>query len=112
MDEDAPLLPPGGGLKTSRRTAALEIPHFTTIRPTLEEISDFPKLIASLEAQKAHHAGIVKIKPPKEWVPRKIGYDPEDFDFPIKKPIEQAFKMTGKRRGCYQVRKEYSRCQI
>ena len=102
----------GGGQKSGRQTAALEVPHFTTIRPTLEEISDFPKLIASLEAQKAHHAGIVKIKPPKEWVPRKIGYNPEDFDFAIKKPIEQAFKMVGKRRGCYQVIKEYSRCQI
>ena len=104
MDEDAPLLPPGGGRKTSRRTAALEIPQYHTISPTMEEFSNFPKLIASLEAKNAHHAGIVKIKPPKEWVPRKIGYKPEDFPFNIKKPIEQAFKMVGKRRGCYQAK--------
>ena len=105
MDEDAPLMPPSGdGRKKSRRTAALEVPEFTTIRPTMEEFSNFPKLIADLEKKNAHHAGIVKIKPPKDWVPRKIGYKPEDFPFHIKKPIEQAFKDVGKRRGCYQAK--------
>ena len=59
--------------------------------------------MASLEAKNAHLAGIVKIKPPKEWIPRKIGYEPEDFPFHIKKPIEQKFKSVGKRVGCYQT---------
>ena len=91
------------GRKTSRRTAALEVPDAQVFEPTMEEFADFPKFVASIEAKNAHLAGIVKIRPPKEWTPRKIGYNPQDFPFAIKKPIEQKFKSVGKRLGCYQT---------
>ena len=102
MDVQSPAAT-AGTRKTSRRTAALEVPDAQVFEPTMEEFSDFPKFIKSIEAKNAHLAGIVKIKPPKEWQPRKIGYKPEDFPFVLKKPIEQKFKPVGKRAGCYQT---------
>jgi jumonji domain-containing protein 2 len=88
--------------KNIRRTAAIEIPQAQTFSPTMEEFEDFSKYIKSLEEKGAHYAGIVKIKPPKEWCPRKVGYNSEDFKFRIKRPIKQVFKAVGEVKGCYQ----------
>ncbi|XP_059165275.1 mucin-4-like [Physella acuta] len=56
-------------------------------RPTFEEFKDFNKYIEYIESCGAHKMGLAKIIPPKEWVPRKKGYD--DIDLMIPAPIEQ-----------------------
>ncbi|KAI8773862.1 uncharacterized protein LOC106060082 isoform X1 [Biomphalaria glabrata] len=56
-------------------------------RPTFEEFKDFNKYIEYIESCGAHKMGLAKIIPPKEWVPRKNGYD--DIDLMIPAPIEQ-----------------------
>jgi len=66
-------------------------------RPTLEEFRDFPKYINYMEECGAHLRGIAKIVPPKEYVPRRGGYD--DVNMPIPAPISQI--VTGKL-GIYQ----------
>ena len=43
-----------------------------TFYPTLEEFSNLTKLIEYMESCGAHRAGIAKIVPPKEWVPRSL----------------------------------------
>lgn len=68
-------------------------------RPTYEEFQDFPKYIKYMESQGAHKAGIAKVIPPSEWVPRKKGYKVEDMDLVIPAPICQV--VTGKQ-GLYQ----------
>lgn len=69
-------------------------------QPTWEEFKDFPKYIQHLEDNGAHHAGLAKIIPPKEWVPRKRGYDNlDDLNITIPSPICQV--VTGKQ-GLYQ----------
>ena len=40
-----------------------------------------------IESCGAHKAGIARIIPPKEWVPRRNGYD--DLDIMIPAPITQ-----------------------
>ncbi|KAF7491569.1 putative lysine-specific demethylase 4B [Sarcoptes scabiei] len=66
-------------------------------RPTLEEMKDFSKYIEYMESQGAHLAGLAKIIPPPEWIPRKSGY--ENINVTIKCPIEQV--VTGSQ-GVYQ----------
>ncbi|KAH9519676.1 hypothetical protein Btru_003298 [Bulinus truncatus] len=56
-------------------------------RPTFEEFKDFNKYIEYIESCGAHKMGLAKIIPPKEWVPRKQGYD--NIDLMIPAPIEQ-----------------------
>ncbi|XP_060556454.1 uncharacterized protein LOC132717074 isoform X2 [Ruditapes philippinarum] len=63
------------------------IPKIMVFRPTWEEFKDFNKYIEYIESQGAHKAGVAKIIPPKEWVPRKAGYD--DLDITIPAPIVQ-----------------------
>ncbi|XP_045160410.1 uncharacterized protein LOC123525433 isoform X2 [Mercenaria mercenaria] len=63
------------------------IPKIMVFRPTWEEFKDFNKYIEYIESQGAHKAGLAKIIPPKEWVPRKAGYD--DLDIVIPAPIVQ-----------------------
>ena len=46
-----------------------------TFRPTWEEFKDFAKYVEYMESQGAHKAGVAKIIPPPEWVPRKEGYE-------------------------------------
>ncbi|KAF0306787.1 putative lysine-specific demethylase 4B [Amphibalanus amphitrite] len=68
-------------------------------RPTYEEFKDFAKYIEYIESQGAHKAGVAKIIPPKEWVPRRNGFKVEDIgDMVIKNPICQV--VTG-RLGSY-----------
>ncbi|GFR82207.1 lysine-specific demethylase 4C [Elysia marginata] len=65
-------------------------------RPTYEEFKDFKKYIAYMESVGAHKMGVAKVIPPKEWVPRKSGYD--NLDLMIPSPIEQV--VTGQQ-GLY-----------
>ena len=52
-----------------------EVPKCVTYRPTWEEFKDFHKFLKYVESQGAHKAGIIKVVPPEEWIPRKEGYD-------------------------------------
>ena len=60
-----------------------------TFFPTLDELANFTKYIAYMEAKGAAKAGIAKIKVPDEWIPRKIGYNPTDMDEITIQPIRQ-----------------------
>ncbi|XP_052870882.1 lysine-specific demethylase 4A-like [Anopheles cruzii] len=68
-------------------------------RPTWEEFKNFSKYIEYIESQGAHRAGLAKIIPPPEWIPRKKGYDLEGIDLTIPAPICQV--VAGKL-GLYQ----------
>lgn len=68
-------------------------------RPTWEEFKDFAKYIEHMESKGAHKAGLAKVIPPPEWVPRKSGYKLEDLNVTIPAPICQV--VTGKQ-GLYQ----------
>lgn len=70
-----------------------------TFRPTLEEFKDFASYIEYMESLGAHKAGLAKIIPPAEWVPRKSGYDIDDINMVIPTPICQI--VSGKQ-GEYQ----------
>jgi len=60
-----------------------------TFYPTLEEFSNLTKYVEYMESQGAHRAGICKIVPPKEWVPRREGYNPADIEGIDIKPVQQ-----------------------
>uniref|UniRef100_A0A1I8JGV4 [histone H3]-trimethyl-L-lysine(9) demethylase n=1 Tax=Macrostomum lignano TaxID=282301 RepID=A0A1I8JGV4_9PLAT len=65
-----------------------------TFRPTMEEFRDFNAYIAKIESAGAHLAGVCKIVPPAEWVPRRGGY--ADLDqLVIPGPIRQKVCGTG-----------------
>lgn len=68
-------------------------------RPTWNEFKDFKKYVLFMEARGAHLAGLAKIIPPREWIPRKNGYDIDNLSITIPKPVSQA--ITGQR-GFYQ----------
>lgn len=68
-------------------------------RPTWEEFKDFSSYIQHMESKGAHKAGLAKVIPPPEWVPRKSGYNVEDLKVTIPAPICQV--VTGKQ-GLYQ----------
>jgi len=68
-------------------------------RPTWEEFQDFTKYIDYMESCGAHKAGIAKVVPPPEYMPRKGGYDIEKLGVTIPAPICQM--VTGKQ-GLYQ----------
>ncbi|XP_077271581.1 lysine-specific demethylase 4C isoform X4 [Temnothorax americanus] len=75
------------------------IPRIQVFRPTYEEFKDFTKYVEYMESQGAHKAGLAKVIPPPEWVPRK-DYKKEDLDhLVIPAPICQV--VTGKQ-GLYQ----------
>ncbi|TDG43300.1 hypothetical protein AWZ03_010272 [Drosophila navojoa] len=77
-----------------------DIPRIMVFRPTWEEFKDFPKYIAYMESQGAHKAGLAKVVPPAEWVPRRSGYaDLDALNVTIPAPICQV--VTGKQ-GYYQ----------
>ncbi|KAI8426809.1 hypothetical protein MSG28_014492 [Choristoneura fumiferana] len=75
------------------------VPVIQTFRPTWEEFKDFNKYIQHMESKGAHRAGLAKVIPPPEWVPRKSGYDLNDLNITIPSPICQV--VTGKQ-GLFQ----------
>ncbi|KAL0103662.1 hypothetical protein PUN28_017730 [Cardiocondyla obscurior] len=75
------------------------IPRIQVFRPTYEEFKDFTKYVEYMESQGAHKAGLAKVIPPPEWVPRKRGYNLDELDLTIPAPICQV--VTGKQ-GLYQ----------
>ncbi|XP_045506075.1 probable lysine-specific demethylase 4B [Colias croceus] len=68
-------------------------------RPTWDEFKDFNKYIQYMESKGAHKAGLAKVIPPPEWVPRKGGYDLDQLNITIPSPICQV--VTGKQ-GLFQ----------
>ncbi|XP_014486863.1 PREDICTED: lysine-specific demethylase 4C-like isoform X2 [Dinoponera quadriceps] len=75
------------------------IPRIQVFRPTYEEFKDFSKYVEYMESQGAHKAGLAKVIPPVEWIPRKEGYDLDSLNLTIPAPICQV--VTGKQ-GLYQ----------
>ncbi|EFN72390.1 Probable JmjC domain-containing histone demethylation protein 3B [Camponotus floridanus] len=75
------------------------IPRIQVFRPTYEEFKNFTKYVEYMESQGAHKAGLAKVIPPPEWVPRKTGYNLDELDLTIPAPICQV--VTGKQ-GLYQ----------
>lgn len=73
--------------------------NIQTFRPTWEEFKDFNKFIQYMESKGAHKAGLAKVIPPPEWVPRKNGYDLDHLNITIPSPICQV--VTGKQ-GLFQ----------
>jgi len=65
-----------------------------TFHPTLEEFSDLTKYIEYLESVGAHRAGICKIVVPKDWVPRRQGYNPNEIEGIWIKPVQQDISVT------------------
>lgn len=76
------------------------VPRIMVFRPTMEEFKDFNKYVAYMESQGAHKAGLAKVIPPPEWVPRKSGY--ENLDLVIPAPIEQVVQ------GCQGLYTQYN----
>lgn len=69
-------------------------------RPTWSEFQNFSSYIELMESQGAHKAGVAKVIPPPEWVPRKRSYDEDDImNLKIPAPICQV--VQGKQ-GLYQ----------
>lgn len=76
------------------------LPRIMVFRPTWEEFKDFSKYVQYMESQGAHKAGLAKVVPPIEWIPRKSGYDLDSMnELTIPAPICQV--VTGKQ-GLYQ----------
>ncbi|XP_043662171.1 probable lysine-specific demethylase 4A [Drosophila teissieri] len=76
-----------------------KVPRIMTFRPSYEEFKNFSAYIEYIESRGAHLAGLAKIQPPAEWVPRKSGYDIENINMTIPAPICQV--VTGAH-GVYQ----------
>ncbi|XP_055692241.1 uncharacterized protein LOC129795185 [Lutzomyia longipalpis] len=76
-----------------------QVPELMVFRPTWEEFKNFGKYVEYMESQGAHKAGLAKVVPPVEWVPRKAGYDIDKMNITIPAPICQA--VAGKN-GLYQ----------
>ncbi|XP_013139255.1 PREDICTED: probable lysine-specific demethylase 4B [Papilio polytes] len=68
-------------------------------RPTWDEFKDFNKYVQYMESKGAHKAGLAKVIPPPEWVPRKKGYNLDELNITIPSPICQV--VTGKQ-GLFQ----------
>ncbi|XP_018338576.1 PREDICTED: lysine-specific demethylase 4B-like isoform X2 [Trachymyrmex septentrionalis] len=75
------------------------IPRIQVFRPTYEEFKDFTKYVEYMESRGAQKAGLAKVIPPPEWIPRKKGYNLDELDLTIPAPICQV--VTGKQ-GLYQ----------
>uniref|UniRef100_A0A0B4K7U3 [histone H3]-trimethyl-L-lysine(9) demethylase n=1 Tax=Drosophila melanogaster TaxID=7227 RepID=A0A0B4K7U3_DROME len=76
-----------------------KVPRIMTFRPSYEEFQNFSAYIEYIESRGAHLAGLAKIQPPAEWVPRKSGYDIDNINMTIPAPICQV--VTGAH-GVYQ----------
>lgn len=77
--------------------AAQESNKIMVFRPTFDEFKDFSAYIRKMEEMGAHRAGVAKVIPPKEWVPRKRY---EEIDVTIPAPILQVVSGT---QGLYQL---------
>jgi len=78
-------------------TSSDGVPKIMVFRPTMDEFKDFHRYIEHIEHLGAHKAGIAKIVSPKEWFPRKSGYD--NIDLIIPAPLLQTVTGT---QGHYQ----------
>ncbi|EDW32543.1 GL10386 [Drosophila persimilis] len=76
-----------------------KVPRIMTFRPSYNEFQHFSTYIEYMESRGAHLAGLVKIQPPPEWVPRKSGYDIENINMTIPPPISQVVQGA---QGVYQ----------
>ncbi|GAB0097551.1 Probable lysine-specific demethylase 4A [Sergentomyia squamirostris] len=74
-------------------------PRIMVFMPSWEEFKDFSGYIEYMESKGAHKAGLAKIIPPREWVPRKAGYKLDEMNMTIPSAIEQ--QVTGMQ-GLYQ----------
>ena len=93
-------MPPGvAGRKTAPHATDGDFHYY----PTMEEFKDFKTYMEHLESVGAHEKGVALVHVPDEWVPRKNGYNLDDFNYEIAGPIKQHFKQIGGR-GCYQTK--------
>ncbi|CAI6374919.1 unnamed protein product [Macrosiphum euphorbiae] len=70
-------------------------PEIMIFRPTWDEFKNFSSYIEVMESQGAHKAGVAKVIPPPEWIPRKKNYDEDDImSMIIPSPIRQAVERT------------------
>ncbi|XP_027851769.2 probable lysine-specific demethylase 4B [Aphis gossypii] len=77
-----------------------DIPKIMVFRPDWSEFQDFSRYIDFMESRGAHKAGIAKVIPPPEWIPRKTSYYEDDImNMVIPAPICQ--DVQGKQ-GIYQ----------
>nr|XP_036234079.1 probable lysine-specific demethylase 4A [Bactrocera oleae] len=76
-----------------------KIPRIMTFRPSYEEFKNFSSYVEYMESRGANLAGLTKIIPPPEWVPRKSGYNIDNINMTIPAPICQV--VSGKQ-GEYQ----------
>ncbi|XP_008183316.1 lysine-specific demethylase 4C [Acyrthosiphon pisum] len=75
-------------------------PRIMVFRPTWKEFQNFSSYIELMESQGAHKAGVAKVIPPPEWIPRKRSYYEDDImNLKIPAPICQV--VQGKQ-GLYQ----------
>ena len=96
----ARVVGPEDDLNWSYSGSNTNVPTIMVFRPTWEEFKDFNVYMKRIEAIGAHTGGLAKIIPPKEWVPRKNGYNLEDLmGMKISDPIKQ---MINGNKGLYQ----------
>lgn len=79
-------------------SGSFNLPQIMVFRPTMDEFRNFSKFVETMEQQGANKAGIAKVIPPREWVPRRRGYDNVDLTIPC--PVTQ--EVEG-REGVYQI---------
>ncbi|XP_060082098.1 uncharacterized protein LOC132561390 isoform X2 [Ylistrum balloti] len=75
-------------------------PKIMVFRPTMDEFKDMAKYVSYMESCGAHKAGVAKVIPPPEWVPRRGGY--EDLEMTIPAPITQVVT------GCQGLYQQYN----
>ena len=86
-----------------RHTTPYNIPEAPKFYPTWDEFKDFNKFVENLETTSAPKAGICIVVPPKEWIPRKVGYDIDTLNYTINGPVKQSFNTVGIS-GTYQTK--------
>lgn len=77
-----------------------EVPTIKIFTPKLDELNNFPRYVDFMETQGAHLAGIAKIIPPPEWIPRQNSYDDLDSNFIISSATYQTYEGQN---GLYQI---------
>lgn len=91
---------PAEDLNWSYSGSNTNVPTIMVFKPSWEEFKDFNKYMRYIESIGAHKAGLAKIIPPKEWVPRKKGYNLDEImKLKIPDPICQ---MINGNRGIFQ----------